>query len=159
MLPSIIAFDPGGTTGYLYRGPKGTIETGELKGDHHIALWALLVKCLDEVKKRDKDAKLVVVFEDFLFLKSEKEREKIAYTSKEYIGIIKMFCQTYNHDTQLRTHSSAQRGQFWDDVKLRQVGLWNSKSKHIRDAAKHYLYYVSFTLKDNRYIHMLPKPK
>lgn len=155
MLPSIISFDPGGTTGYLYRGPDKKIVRGELTGDHHVQLWQLLTGCRLQVTSNDPDAKLVILYEDFMYLKSEQKREKIVYVSKEYIGVIKLFAQTFSHAVTLRKHSSAPKDQFWDDKKLRAVGLWDTKSKHIRDATKHYLYYVTFELKDDRYLNML----
>lgn len=160
-LPSIIALDPGGTTGYFWRGPDrkpvfGHVHVvkadGKTLDGHHLELWALLQRCLMQVLKEDKEAKLYIICEEFLYLKSEAGREKIDYVAKEYIGVVKLFAKTYAHHVFIRTFSAATAKQFWTDDKLKVIGFYSTKSKHVRDAARHYLYYVSYILKDKRYL-------
>lgn len=159
-LPSILALDPGGTTGYFYRGPKKENVYGQLQPGHHLKLWQLMQACLHETLKNDLDAKLTIVCEEFEYRKdAEAEtREKIEYISKEYIGVVKLFRDTYPHQVYLRMQSASIAKQFWKMDKVKKVGLWPPGKKHASDAIKHYLYYVTFTLKDDRYLNMLGKP-
>ena len=163
MLPSILALDPGGFTGYMFRGPGANIKYGELPlsaSGHHLALWKLLTDCRDEIERHDSDASLTIVCERFDFRKTEQFRDKIDYISREYIGVVKLFVQSSGSKVRLRLQGASEAKSFWTDDKLRKVGLYYPGSKHIRDAVRHYLYYVSFDLKDDRYLHMLrPKSK
>lgn len=143
----IIAFDPGGTTGVAtyddnncrpimiaepYWGWKEL--TGE---DHHWQIWNELLY------KAPFDA---VVYETFV----PEGRKNINTIAQEYIGVIKL---ALHNDSTLIPQSRAQK-QFWTDERLRKLGLWRS-SKHERDATRHLLYYVSFTLKDKRFLNRL----
>lgn len=157
-LPSILALDPGGSTGYCFRGPDAIIKYGELPltaVGHHLALWKLLVDCRDQIQSHDSDATFTIVCERFDFRKTDQTREKIDYISREYIGVVKLFEQSTDNRVRVRLQGASQAKEFWDDQKLRRIGMYYPRSKHARDATRHYLYYVSFALKDDRYIHML----
>jgi hypothetical protein len=158
MLPSILALDPGGTTGYCFRGPSAVIKYGELPlsaGGHHLALWKLLVDCRAEIQSHDSDAPFIIVCERFDFRKDDQARAKIDYIAREYIGVVRLYDQSTDNQVLMRLQGANEAKGFWDDGKLRRIGMYYSRSKHARDATRHYLYYVTFNLKDERYLHML----
>lgn len=158
-LPSILALDPGGFTGYMFRGPDATYEFGELPlsaDGHHLALWKLLENCRARTQRHDSEADLVIVCERFDYRKDDVEtRAKIDFISREYIGVVKLYVATATDHVRLRLQGAAEAKAFWTDDKLRKIGLYYGKSKHARDATRHYLYYITFNLKDPRYLNML----
>jgi hypothetical protein len=159
-LPSILALDPGGSTGYFWRGPKKVPVYGELPpgiDGHHLALWKLLVECEDESRRHDSDAPFYIVCERFDFRKDDQRRDKIDYISREYIGVVRLYKKTSDHRVILRMQGSSEAKAFWTDDKLKRVDMYYTKSKHARDATRHFLYYVTFALKDDRYLRMLAR--
>lgn len=44
---------------------------------------------------------------------------------------------------------------FWTDDKVKHLGLWVPGQRHAMDALKHLLHYMTFTLKDERWIRVL----
>lgn len=142
----IIAFDPGGSTGWksLESFPNGEIEFREgCLGPHrhHVELWELLIDL----------APNLVVAESF------ENRGNIAASliSRNYLGIIELYCAI--EETQLVMQSAAEGKAFWNDDKLKRVTLWSS-NKHTRDATRHLLHFISFSLGNDRWIRLL-KPK
>ena len=144
----IISFDPGGTTGVAAYDEDAWKYGGELwtfqslgPEEHHEDLWV----CLDGFK--------TIVYERFNYQRRELDKGvSLRLDSVEYIGVIKLFAQQ-NYDVTLHPQQPADR-LFWDDDKLRKLSLWRS-SPHERDAVRHLLTYVSFKLKDQRFIMQL----
>jgi hypothetical protein len=99
-----------------------------------------------------------VVLERFNFRKDERDRTKIIYTPAEIVGIVRLWCQKNNVHCELQMASEAKAG-FWDDDKLRRLGLYKSGSKHAMDALKHCMQYLTFTLNDQYYIYKLKPEK
>jgi len=134
----ILAFDPGGTTGWrAYDEPE--FHGGFLGPDpHHIELWGLL-ESLDPG---------VVVCESF----QHTMGKSTILISVEYIGIIKLWCKMRDRPLHMLT-SSRGKG-FWSDEKLKYIDAY-TVNKHTRDATRHLLHYLSFDLHDNTYIEML----
>lgn len=103
-----------------------------------------------------------IICERFQFRPDDaKEREKIELISKEYEGVVKLYAQM--NDVKLISQNAAQavgRSAFWGDCpgankgnhKIKQTGLWIPDMPHGMDALRHYLYYVTFTLKDDFYL-------
>jgi hypothetical protein len=112
----------------------------------HVYLW--LMQMVDP----DKD---VLVPEKFEYRKDDAQnREYIDYSTGEWVGVIKLFSQMTGCKYQMQSASEAKG--FWNDDKLRRVGLW-SPSKHTRDATRHWLHYVSFEMKDDSWFHKLKR--
>lgn len=134
----LVALDPGQTTGILVVpseedpwkmramqiGPQG----------HYRELLSLLDGWRPEV----------VLAESFVYT-GNTMRELI---SCEYIGVIKLFDQMRRGRTTTVWQNSSTGKQFWDNDKLREYNVWLPGMKHARDALRHYLYYRTFTLKD-----------
>jgi hypothetical protein len=159
----------------MYRGPQagGTVLLiGELghgvdsSGLHHMSLWSLLIRF--HLACASAGQKLTIVCERFQFRPQEaKDREKIELISKEYEGVIQLYADMNSSDVHLVKQNAAQavgKTAFWGDNKIgndriRTLGLWKANQVHAMDALRHFLYYVTFTLKDNRYITRLDKDK
>jgi hypothetical protein len=165
-LPAVLAFDPGGTTGVFYDGPRAGKRVQEfihIEGDdHHTALWDLLTRYT--AYAGGAGVKLVIICEKFEFRK--EERDFIEYIPKEYEGVIKLFAflnQRNAHDIKLVSQGASYtvgKTAFWGDgpegnKKIKFLGMWHPKKKHALDAFRHYLYWVSFTLRDNQFLHRL----
>jgi hypothetical protein len=151
-MTTIWAIDPGPHTGIFYMLPDGkpnwvTLDyTTDVVQDPHRNLYLWLMQMVDP----DKDT---VVCETFEFRKEDaKNREYIDYSPGEFVGAIKVYCQMTGCKHKMQTASQAKG--FWTDDKLRRVGLY-ALGKHNRDATRHWLHYVSFTLKDDSWFHKL----
>lgn len=151
----ILSFDPGGTTGVaIYDDEFAEGETPTTScwarfelgpQEHHAELFVLLT------------GERYIVYETFDYQRRELDKGvSLVQVSLEYIGIIKMHKQ-YSEDggthVDVFPQKPAQR-MFWTDEKLKRLGLWVS-SPHERDATRHLLYHMTFTLNDQRFLYML----
>lgn len=156
----------------MYRGPiaanTNTIfKIGQLSDPdpgsdtHHMRLWDLLARYYAAATTGGK--KFVVICERFQY-RSGEDRTKVELISKEYEGVVRLFCKR-NPDVELVLQNAAQavgKTAFWGDSvkgnqKIRTCGLWKPTMVHGMDAVRHYLYWITFTCKDNRYLLKLPK--
>jgi len=147
----IFSADPGGTTGCAtaeWNGLDGEelISLDQIKfnrwemgpHDHHVELWHTL--SLEQYTE--------IVWESFEFRQHYFKDEdgnpiakmKVELISREYIGILRLFCDSTGTPAHHRTASSAKR--FIDDEKIKQVGLWIPGSTHKMDATRHLLRYM-----------------
>lgn len=140
----IISFDPGGTTGIaLY---DDEFEDGWRRwslgpGPHHLQLWSVLQNEYD------------IVYETFNYQRRDVDKGvALELISRNYIGIIELRA-AMSHSVNIYPQSPSRR-MFWDDDKLRELGLWVS-SPHERDATRHLLQHITFTLKDKRFLKRL----
>jgi hypothetical protein len=147
----IVAFDPGGTTGIaIFDDTHDEASWTRMSlgpDEHHAALWSFLAM------------ENHIVYETFDYQRRDVEfGVSLELISREYIGIIKLHKQ-YSEDggdppeVKLYPQKPAQR-MFWTDEKLKTLGLWVS-SEHERDATRHLLYHLCFTLNDKRYLYAL----
>lgn len=134
MVYRILAFDPGGTTGYkLYDSETDTFSGGQLEPNHHFKLWSML-----------NDLKInAVVYETFEY--RNKSRAGLVLDSREYIGIIRLFEAMYSIPTTKQTPAQAKG--FVSDARLKRGGLWVPGHPHENDACRHLIYYMINTMK------------
>jgi hypothetical protein len=139
----ILAYDPGGTTGYCgWHDEHGVTMQDQIDTpDHHLILEALL-------NLVDPD---VVVYETFNYIPDLADADLIA---REYIGVIKLWGEKNTH-AELVPQSPNYGKAFWDNDKLKKAGLYKPGLPHANDATRHMLAYVSFHLSDTQYLHML----
>lgn len=134
----ILALDPGGITGWRTYS-SGLFTAGFLGPDpHHKELWGFL----------DSVSADVVVCESFQHT-TGKSTELI---SAEYVGIVKAWAGI--NDRKLVMQTSSEGKGFWNDDKLKRISLY-VVNKHIRDATRHLLHYMSFDMKDEHWVRML----
>lgn len=145
--PKIIAFDPGGTTGYAsyHNGVNGQMvfDGGQLgPHEHHVELYNLLQDYQPHI----------VVCEAFEFRQhkgtGEGKKDKVELMSCEYIGVIKMWCR-------MMGMAPIMQGTFvlgnMTNTRLDKLGLLYkttlTRNRHYHDAMRHLLYYLVHTLR------------
>lgn len=142
---TVLAFDPGGTTGWaLFRADEmQNPDTGELEyynwdfscgqlsaNEHHLIL--------DNFLALQQTEKTIVVFEAFEY--RNQSRAGLNLMSREYIGVIKRFCQERGIQ-HYKVNASMAKG-FVRDVHLKKLGLWYSANKHAMDANRHLINFL-----------------
>lgn len=140
MVETLLALDPGTTTGYcVYE--QGSFVFGQIGPEmHHKPLWALM----------KGTEPTTIICEDFTF-RPNPNRRKVVLDSKEYIGVVKLYGSAY--DVPVKMQMASQAKGFWgEDNRIRKLGLWQPGQRHAMDALRHMLYYLSFDLNDNRFL-------
>lgn len=155
-----LSLDPGGTTGWASFQPStGLFEWGKLVYDtdrtegHHLALWYLLKTWRDA----DPDGYLTIICEKFNYQRRDVTKGiQLELISRNYIGIVELFCKMHRKDTYLFMHELGFKTFWLKNDKIKQIGMWPT-SQHERDALSHLLYHLTFTLKppDERWLRQL----
>lgn len=155
----VIALDPGGSTGvataeWRSTGPDDRLtHPDQIKffqwqlgpEDHHLALWSTVNNNYTEI-----------VWESFEFrqhLLTDEDgnpipKLKVELISREYIGILRLFCELSQTPSHHRNASSAKR--FITDERIKELGLWLPGMPHAMDATRHLLRYLVVVKKINR---------
>lgn len=132
-MSTIIAFDPGVTTGYA-------IHTIRDNGQHHIAagdfhMYKRVLEYLNTAKPS------LVIIESFrLYAWKSKHKQWSGFPEVEVIGAIKFACDLRSIPWIEQQPSTKQ---LFDDGKLKKLGLWKNLSPHGRDAARHALFHIT----------------
>lgn len=160
----IIGLDPGGTTGWaLYTANvihnvdgqpeyyNEAYNAGQIgPGPHHLRLWHLL--------EQWTTVNTIIVCESFEFRRNDRDatRDNIVLVSKEYIGVVNLYAQTFEETTsglpgefKVVFQTAAMGKGFWDDRKLEVVGLLQTPKTtwpHANDAMRHILQYMVFKM-------------
>lgn len=130
----ILAIDPGVVTGFSVTPQEGHHHVWETNfGDlspasPHLSLHATLVKVLPDV----------IVCERFDFRQNKKG---VDYTPIEYIGVVHLYCQSTGTPLHFQGQDVKSKKSFWDEKKLRFLGLYNPGLGHAMDALKHRLHF------------------
>lgn len=136
----VIAFDPGGTTGWAsysaLQMPDGSFfnerfDCGQLgPKEHHKELYDLLLM--------QRVSEYHVVSESFEF--RNRARDGLVLISKEYIGVMKLFAA--ESEVPLVMQTAAMGKGFISDSKIMRAQLWHPGWRHAMDATRHLLYYL-----------------
>lgn len=141
------AFDPGGTTGVATArwepsSPDERLTTLDQitfhqyqigPHRHHVELWSVL----------HTNPFTEIVWESFEFrqhIKKDQAKTGVELVSREYIGILSLFCELNNSRYHVRNSSSAKH--FVGNDKITQLGLWLPGMKDAMDATRHLLRYM-----------------
>jgi hypothetical protein len=152
----IVAIDPGPHTGIFWmendKPHRITFDYTDpvMAGEPHKHLYMWLMQMINPGLD-------ILICESFEFRKEDaRKREYIDYSPGELVGVVKLFSQLTETPLTMQMASLAKSG-FWNDDKLRRVGLWiaGSANRHVRDATRHWLYFNSFILKDDTWLHKL----
>jgi hypothetical protein len=108
----------------------------QLTGEHHQTLYDMLVQASPDV----------VITESFTY----RRQDYAILTSVEYIGVAKLYCQEREMPLVQQPPSAAKA--LWTNDKIKRLGLWRPNERHAMDALRHLLYYVTVTMKDNRFV-------
>jgi hypothetical protein len=129
----ILAFDPGGTTGWVLYIDGQFLRSGQLAGEHHQELRDLILKYYYDYKD---SGPWYVVYERF----DHRNNEFAKLISCEFIGVIKEVCQELNLYA-IPQGSSVKT--FADDAKMRTTKWFiEYRWKHAWDAARHLYYFL-----------------
>lgn len=127
----IIAFDPGGTTGFAKVViPEEKLDVGQLLWNRATIWYFLNNEYPDQV-----------VYEKFFY----QRRDKVDLRPVEVIGIIELWCEL--NAIPVVSYSAATAKNFWTDAKMRKVGGWFEGMPHATDATRHLLYHRLFAMK------------
>lgn len=138
----LVALDPGGTTG-VAEYVAGRINAWQLDVPlHHKNLYNYL----------DNHRPEKVICESFTY----RRMDKVDLIPVEYIGVARLWCIQTGTPLVLQTPSQAKK--FFDDTKVKGVGLWQPGQPHANDAIRHLLYFLTFTIKDPNYLRLLQHP-
>jgi hypothetical protein len=162
----VLALDPGGSTGWAaYQAEVITLSAttiefrderitqGQLGPEkHHRELYNLLGHM--------HTTNYFIVCESFEY--RQDQRANVVLISKEYIGVVELFCQERNStlpdDVQVHhVPQTAATGKgfwypkvpgkkaSWDPTRLKAVGLYHptTEGRHVNDATAHLLYWLS----------------
>jgi len=155
---TIYAIDPGPHTGIFWIDEamnycRLTLDyTDEGWPPHHRPHMHLYRWLIQKVNPEEDE----IICESFEFRKEDAQnREYIDYSTGEFVGVVKLYCQSTDTPHYMQTASEGKG--FWDDDKLKRVGLWipGKAERHVRDATRHWLHHVTFRQANNYYLEML----
>jgi hypothetical protein len=130
----ILAIDPGKTTGFSFAEVTEFIR-GEPPEEQGVVSWEKEVNH-DELIEEILDVwPTHLVGESFV----HTQRSNVDYTPVEYIGIIKWLGQRHKFELTLQTPSYGKG--FFNDDKLKKLGLYTKGKPHANDATRHRLQY------------------
>lgn len=127
---SIISFDPGGSTGIaIYDTDNDSFSSYEIHDtQHHLQLYKLLYTLRPEA----------IITERFDYRNTSKTG--VVLDSREYIGVIKLYCQLT--ETPLAMQSASQAKGFVSDINLEMCGVRLKGQPHANDAMRHLLFFM-----------------
>lgn len=140
----IIAFDPGGTTGWATWTDDTKADDWAIPGiwacgqlgpeSHHLELDVLL-----GTQQTDQ---FTIVTESFEY--RNNVRPGLVLDSVEYIGVMRRFCQERmkEGDKALVQQTASYGKGFVSDKNIRVLGLWYPAQKHAMDATRHLLAFM-----------------
>lgn len=135
---TILALDPGGTSGLVLGSPLLLAELSAK--DHHLDLWHILCQY----------APTMIVCESFT-----QQRRAADLKPIEYIGVVRLWCAT--RYVPLVLQSAGVGKTFWTNDKLKTLGYYKAGMPHAIDALRHWLWYVTVKTGDELYLKMLDK--
>jgi hypothetical protein len=147
----IIALDPGGTTGIATCRMAGAALSERSRWDRYQVedcdKASQLRSLLQQVGYMAMSAgsPIHIIYEPFEFRRNDRERDKIEYTSAEVVGALKYWACDLDY-VKLVPSTASSGMTFWDDDKIKKLGLWVPGHRHAMDATSHLLKYRSFTL-------------
>lgn len=134
----VLAFDPGGTTGWamatlIHEDAKSFVyHSGQIgPEEHHLRLYNFMTNGWSPVPSE-------LVCESFEY--RNMSRKGLELVSKEYIGIIKFFSE--QTATPLTFHTASAAKTFVPDDKIKALDLWTPGQPHAMDSMRHLLRYL-----------------
>ena len=137
MITTILAFDPGGTTGvcditFDSSGGRNCQLYQLGPGEHHLQLSQLIKGYVYNVDR------LFIVCERFEYRAHSKAGLRL--DSREYIGVIKQTAQELSLPVVMQ--SAAQAKGFVTNEHIKRAGLYRTSYRHAMDAVRHAIYFL-----------------
>lgn len=172
----ILSIDPGPHTGFaLWYFPDSVQSPATDPANFRFETLDLREVLVPHVSLYDKLEVLyiagndTVVLEKFEYHKEKAEqRGHLDFTAAEYVGVVKLWAHlrpNYRIPTlclqspsqavgnQRKADRGDDNGIFWDDEKLKRLGLYQlTRDNHQRSALRHLLYHVTFCVGDKRFL-------
>lgn len=130
-MATVVAVDPGGTTGLAVWSPGMGISLWEGKPDEAVDRLANLSAI---------NHKRHFVVERYIITPATAKMSQ-QHDALEIIGALKYLVRTHDHTLSLQTPAEAKA--FSTDTKLKTVGWYKPGLPHARDASRHLLLYLS----------------
>lgn len=133
---SVLAIDPGETTGWVFRHHDGAVCGGVIESSH-LKIWSLLNKCTPDV----------VVLERFnLYPGKAAAQSYSSFYTVEVIGVVKLYCMLQNSAGDpvalvLQAPGDKKFSGALDDRFKVLRAFTGDKSEHMKDAYQHLLFY------------------
>lgn len=143
---TIVAFDPGLTTGIAVLTPNNKIRIYEInvpyseyqcKAKHLYSVWEYLFN-LQPITG--------IVYEDFTY----QHRTTVELFPVQVIGVLELYARIANVPIFSETASAAKK--FWTDTKIKALGEWVPGMPHGMDALRHLLYHLALRNKEQEWI-------
>lgn len=128
----IVAFDPGTTTGIAHV-TKDAFQSFELRPADYPHPHEILYDTISTLGPKK------IVYESFQFRSGQLGA---VYEGVEYIGVIELYGQTKCLEITKQTPGYGKSG-FWDDRKLKVLGVHKPGKPHANDAMRHLLTFKS----------------
>lgn len=135
---NVVALDPGVTTGYA----QGHIDddglmlvvSGQSRFDH-IGLWQFLEDCAPDY----------IIYEGFEFRHGSHKHGGVNMYPRELIGIITLYEQKHvNCTTKKQPAMKDNEKTFFNNKRLKELGMYKTAQDHGNDALRHLLYWAKF---------------
>lgn len=153
---TILAFDPGGSTGWAaFRAVKVWPDKGSIPdyllteyecgwfgpNKHHKTLYDFMVR------ESLVCEQLHIVTESFEY--RNESRAGLVLMSRDYIGVIELYAQQHPTECRLVMQSPAQAKGFTSNANLKKLGLYvpGDEMKHSMDAYRHLFWYLIHNVK------------
>ena len=137
---TLLALDPGETTGYAVFKEHKLIKSGEIKTK---TIETGIVTLQQVLKEHKPD---FVVYEHYrVYQHKAKDHAQSDLHTSQFIGAIKTIC-LLRGVPYYKQMASVAKG-FCTDDKLRDWGLYKRGERHARDAVRHGLYFLIFNWK------------
>lgn len=141
-METIIALDPGKTTGVCY-GVKHDNEDTLYIAPHEqqYSLQDLYI-ILDEFLGMSETGHASVIYEDFQY--RNYARAGLDLTPVKMIGVIELVIEEYSSVLIATKQSPATGKSFYNDTELKRIGCYKVGMAHGRDATRHLLQWANF---------------
>jgi len=128
-----ISIDPGETNGWSYWDGNERLDKGQ---DTSLELFERVERYIDEGME-------FLLYENYVLRQSSaKAMVGNKFLTSQNIGVLKWLA--HKHGLKIATQMPAQK-EFFDNDKLKHLGLYDKGLIHCRDSVRHALYYQFFT--------------
>lgn len=130
-MATVVAVDPGGTTGIAVWSPDLGLSLREIAPASNAVDWLADIA---------RGPKVTFVVERYIITPATAKMSQ-QHDALEIIGALKFIARKYNHPLVMQTPAEAKK--FSTDAKLKTVGWYQPGHGHARDASRHALLFLA----------------
>ena len=142
---TLVALDPGGTTGYAIFNHLTLQEAGQLdtgSQEEALKLFEPLLGVGDRDRNRNRNIDAVVMEDHRVYQNRIEQHAGSSLSTPRLIGMIETLC--LQHSIPWHKQPASMPKQFVTDEKLKAWGLYLPGKRHARDAIRHACYFILF---------------